>query len=145
MMQDPLGFLRRLSSDPSKCGTTANSQQPPPPTTHQAPSTTNTNTTTTICCAECHITDLQPTHTDSSVRAQSMLQRVTDARQTARKKPDLEARFVALRRPSMRLLRKLPDQRHSCGARHRAATAGRWLEALKSLITIVLAAQRQQE
>ena len=48
----------------------------------------------------------QPMHTDGSVRAQSMLERATDSPvlQTARMKPDLEARFVTLFRdavPSM--------------------------------------------
>ena len=74
--------------------------------------------------------DFQPMHVDDDDRTQSMLERVTDSPvlQTARLKPDLEARFIALLRNAMAQhagAEELAEKHPSREAQLRAATAGR--------------------
>ena len=88
----------------------------------------------------------QPMHTDSSVRAESMLGRAT-VLQTARMKPDLEARFVTLLRDATAQragAEELADKRPSCETRQRASAAGRWLWVLKGRTAFVPMAQRRR-
>ena len=87
--------------------------------------------------------DFQPMHVDDDDRTQLMLERVTDSPvlPTARLKPDLEARFIALLRDAMAQhagAEELAEKRPSREARLRAATAGRWLWVLKGLMAFVL-------
>ena len=93
--------------------------------------------------------DFQPMHVDDDDRTQLMLERVIDSPvlPTARLKPDLEARFIALLRDAMAQhagAEELAEKRPSREAQQRAATAGRWLWVLKGLIAFAPEAQRRR-